>query len=71
MYPQEYLEVHFLFSEQPKRRFFFVCLVFAECIIPFPDTMKPEDINDAMIHFNRNYDGGFVMTNDGIRTTEA
>ena len=49
----------------------FVCLVFPEWIIFFPETLYLGDITDAMMDFNRQRDGFFVMTEVGIRTTQA
>ena len=51
--------------------FLFVCLVFPEWIIFFPETLYLGDITDAMMDFNRQRDGFFVMTEVGIRTTQA
>ena len=48
----------------------FVCLVFVECVIPLPDTLNV-DMTDAINDFNQNNDEQFVMTDQGIRTTEA
>ena len=49
----------------------FVCLVFPEWIVFFPETLYLGDITDAMMDFNRQRDGFFVMTDVGIRTTQA
>ena len=48
----------------------FVCLVFAECVIPFPDTLNVT-MTDAMNAFNQNNEDNFFITDQGIRTTEA
>ena len=37
----------------------------------FPETLYLGDITDAMMDFNRQRDGFFVMTEVGIRTTQA
>ena len=49
----------------------FSCSVFAERIIPFPDTLHLEDMADVWTDFNEKHSGRFSMTKAGLRTTRA